>query len=94
MPARDPEDRATVALIAALERWGREPDLTAATQPARDARRAKLAREVDPDGVLDPAEREKRVDHLVKAHMLRMSLSAKKARAAKAAAAGGGSDAA
>jgi hypothetical protein len=94
VPARDPEDRATVALIAALERWGREPDRTAATQPARDAHRAKFAREVDPDGVLDPAEREKRVDHLVRAHMLKMSRAAKKTRAAKATTTGGGPDAA
>jgi hypothetical protein len=83
MPARDPESRSIVAQIAAAERWGREPDRTAATQPARDGRRAKLRQEIDPDGILaanDPAELEKRVDHLVRAHMLRMSLAAKAAR--------------
>ena len=45
--------------------------------------RAKFEREVDPDGTLDPAKRERRVNSLMKAHMLRMSLAASRARAAK-----------
>jgi hypothetical protein len=80
MPSRDPDDRVTIARIAAAERWGRSPDRTAATAPARAGLRAKFAREVDPDGVLDPRERERRVDSLVQAHMLRMSRAAKQAR--------------
>jgi phage FluMu protein gp41 len=80
MPARTPEDRSLVAQIAAAERWGRTPDRTAATAPARAGLRAKFARQVDPHGTLDPAEVERRVDHLVHAHMLRMSLKAKAAR--------------
>lgn len=79
-----------MAQIAAAERWGRTPDRTAATEPARAGLRAKFAREVDPDGTLDAAELERRVDSLVRAHMLRMTLAAKAARRAK----GGGSDAA
>jgi len=42
--------------------------------------RAKWAAEVDPDGTIDPAEVERRVDQLQQAHMLRMSLAAKQAR--------------
>jgi hypothetical protein len=80
MPARDAEDRAIIAQIAAAERWGRTPDRTAATAPARAGLRAKYAREVDPDGLLDPLELERRVDHLMRAHMLRMSRAAKAAR--------------
>lgn len=80
MPAADAESRSIVAQIAAAERWGRTPDRTAATAPARAGLRAKFAREVDPDGSLDPAELERRVDSLMRAHMLRMSLAAKKAR--------------
>ncbi len=80
MPARDPEDRVLVAQIAAAERWGRTTDRTAATAPARAGLRAKYAREIDPDGTLDPAELERRVDSLMRAHMLRMSLAAKTAR--------------
>jgi hypothetical protein len=78
--ARTPEDRSLVAQIAAAERWGRTPDRTAATAPARAGLRAKYAREVDPDNQLDDAERERRVDSLMRAHMLRMSLAAKNAR--------------
>ena len=59
---------------------GRTLDRTAATAPARAALRAKFAREVDPDGTLDPAELERRVDCLIRSHMLRMSLAARTAR--------------
>lgn len=80
MPSQDPADRTTIARIAAAERWGRTPDRAAATAPARAGLRAKFAREVDPDGRLDVAELERRVDSLMRAHMLRMSLKAKAAR--------------
>jgi hypothetical protein len=81
LAARDPDERSLIARVAAAERWGRTADRTAATQPARDAHRAKLRRQVDPDGTLDPIERERRVDALMTAHLLRMSLAAKRARA-------------
>jgi hypothetical protein len=80
MPAQTAQERTLVAQIAAAERWGRTPDRTAATAPARAGLRAKFAREVDPAGALDPAELERRVDSLMRAHMLRMSLKAKFAR--------------
>lgn len=80
MAARSPEDRTLVAQIAAATRWGRTPDRTAATAPARAGLRAKFAREIDPSGTLEPAELERRVDSLVHAHMLRMSLRAKASR--------------
>lgn len=90
MPSADPRDRSVVAQIAAAERWGRVTDRTAATAPARAGLRAKFAREVDPHGTLPPAELERRVDSLMRAHMLRMSRAAKAARAGKS----GGNDAA
>jgi hypothetical protein len=80
MPATTSEDRSLVAQIAPAERWGRTRDRTAATAPARAGLRAKFAREVDPEGALEPAELERRVDLLMRAHMLRMSLKAKSAR--------------
>jgi hypothetical protein len=80
LPARTPEERALVARIGAAERWGRCPDRVAATEPARAGLRAKFAAEVDPDGTMDPAEVERRVDSLHHAHMLRMTLAAKQAR--------------
>lgn len=84
MPARDPESRVIVARIAAAERWGRTTDRAAATAPARAGLRAKFARQIDPGGTLPAAELELRIDHLVQAHMLRMSLAAKNARRARA----------
>lgn len=80
MPARTAEERSLVAQIAAAERWGRVPDRTAATAAARAGLRGRFAREVDPEKKLDPAELERRVDSLMRAHMLRMSLKAKASR--------------
>lgn len=83
MAARDPETRVLVARIAAAERWGRTSDRSAATAPGRAGLRAKYAKEADPDGTLPPDELERRIDQLQRAHMLRMSLAAKNARAAR-----------
>lgn len=83
MVAKDPQSRVLLARAAANARWGRTADRAAATAPARRGLRAKFAREIDPDGTLAasaPAELERRVDNLYLAHMLRMSLAAKKAR--------------
>ncbi len=82
-PSADPESRVLAARIAAAERWGRTADRSAATAAARAGLRAKFAREVDPDGILPADEVERRVEHLVTAHMLKMSLAAKKARATR-----------
>lgn len=78
-----PEDRKTRARIAAATRWAAEPDRTTATAAARQGLRAKFAREIDPDGAMPGEELEYRVDHLMRAHMLRMSLAAGRARRAK-----------
>lgn len=80
MAARTPDERSLVARIASAERWGRTPDRSAATEPARRGLREKFAREVDALGSFPPAERERRIDDLYRAHMLRMSLAAKSAR--------------
>ena len=72
MPRRD-DDRVLIARIAAAERWARTTDRSAATAPARRGLRAKFEREVDPDETLTLAERTRRVDDLMRAHMLRMS---------------------
>jgi hypothetical protein len=83
VPGNTSTDRSLIAKIAAAERWGRTVDRTAATAPARAGLRAKFAREIDPDGTLDEIERERRVDSLVQAHMLRMSRKAAAARSAR-----------
>jgi hypothetical protein len=50
------------------------------TAPARRGFLAKFEHEVDPDGLLAPAERAKRAENARKAHMTRLSLLAAKAR--------------
>ena len=80
MPALPAEDRSLAGRIAASERWAREPDRAAATAAARAGLRAKYEREADPDGSLPPAERARRADSLMRAHMLRMALKSKTAR--------------
>jgi hypothetical protein len=73
-------DRAVIARIAAAERWARTSDRTAATEPARRGLRARFEREADPDGVLGVAERARRADALMTAHMLRLARASAKAR--------------
>lgn len=73
-------DRALIARIAAAERWARTDDRTAATEPARRGLRARFERQVDPDQTLDPAERARRADALMAAHMLRLARQSAKAR--------------
>lgn len=84
MAAHDPTVRVLCARIAAAERWAREPDRIAATAAARRGLRAKFERRVDPDQLLSEADRTRRVDGLMRAHMLRLSHAAAKARARKA----------
>jgi hypothetical protein len=60
------------ARIAALTRHARG-DTAAAIAPARAGFLAKFEREVDPNGTLDPAERELRANRLLRAHMLRLA---------------------
>jgi hypothetical protein len=79
-PPRSSSDRSLAARIAAAERWGRAKDRSAETLPARTGLLRKFEREADPDGDLSPQELERRVASLMQAHMLRMSLAAKRAR--------------
>lgn len=80
MASKDPEERVLVAQIAARSRWAKTQDRTQATARARGGLRARFEREADPDGVLTPTELDYRVDQLMRAHMLRMSLKAKQGR--------------
>lgn len=48
-------------------------DSSAITAPARRAFLGKFEREVDPAGVLEPAERAKRAEHARKLHMQRLA---------------------
>lgn len=86
MPAADPAIRSLSCSIAANERWAREPDRSAATAKARAALDAKFEREVDPEGLLKPAERAKRAENARRAYYKRLALLSAKARRRGAAA--------
>jgi hypothetical protein len=71
--------------IAAEIRWANTPqaERTRAAERGQAGLWARFEREVDPDGILPPAERAKRAANLRRAHMARMALASSKARAAR-----------
>jgi hypothetical protein len=81
VPARDPAIRAQVASIASNTSWANTPDPTARTANGRAAFLSSFERQVDPDGILDPAERTRRAEYLRKAHFRRLALRSAQARA-------------
>ena len=54
------------------------------TKAARGAFIAKFERQVDPDGVLPPAERARRAEAAMRAHMSRLALKSARARRKRA----------
>ncbi|WP_222267407.1 hypothetical protein [Modestobacter marinus] len=73
-------DRALIARLAAHESWAKAANRSARTAPARAALVSKFEREVDPNGVLPPAERARRAEHARKAHFTRLALRSAQAR--------------
>ncbi|MBA5846257.1 hypothetical protein [Gordonia amicalis] len=73
-------ERSLIAQLAAHESWAKTPDRTARTANARRALEDKFEREVDPDGVLSPADRAKRVENARKAYYARLALKSAQAR--------------
>jgi hypothetical protein len=77
-----PQQRSLRASIAASVRWSGE-------DPAPNAARGqaglieKFRREVDPEGTLPEAERERRARSALKAHMTRLAFASSKARGAR-----------
>lgn len=69
--------------IGANVSWSRTEDRTARTAPARSAFLDRFEREVDPDGTLSPAERQRRSESAMRAHMQRLALKSAKARSRK-----------
>ena len=76
-------ERMLIVKLAAHTRWAKDNDHAAALAPARKGMEAKWAREADPDGLLTPAELEKKIASLRKVHMTRMALRSVQARAAR-----------
>lgn len=69
-----PSERTLRSQIAAHESWAHTEDRSARTANARKALLDKFEQEVDPDGVLTPAERAKRAEHARKAYFARLAL--------------------
>lgn len=80
-----PTEQNLIAQVAAHESWAKTENRSARTAPARKAMLDKFEREVDPDGVLPPAERAKRVESKRKAHFARLALKSAQSRRRKAA---------
>jgi len=80
MPADTPQARSLVGRVGAHEKWAHCSDRSAATAPARRAFDDRFEKQVDPDGVLDPAERARRAVHLRKAYFTRLALRSAQAR--------------
>lgn len=82
-----PAERTMRARLGAHAQWARTEDRTARTAAARSGFYKRFENEVDPDGVLSPAERAQRAENARKAHMLKLSMASAKARRRRA---GGG----
>jgi hypothetical protein len=75
-----PEQRSMRASLAAHSRWAQEPDREKAMRPALNAMLAKFERQVDPEGVLDPAERTQRAESAKKAYYKALALKSSRSR--------------
>jgi hypothetical protein len=84
LPGSTPAVRKATAAIAANTRWAKETNRTAATAPARAALERRFEDEVDPERILDPVERAKRVRNARAAFHARVRLAALKAQRAVA----------
>ncbi len=74
------------ARLASHASWAQTTDPTARTAPARQAFLDRFEREVDPDGILPPADRARMAAHARKAYFTRLALASAKARRKGAAA--------
>lgn len=77
-----PELRSMRARVAAHARWSKE-DRQAYGKRMRDLRLAKIAKQVDPDGTLDPEERAARVKSVLSEQASRAAYAKALKRAAK-----------
>jgi hypothetical protein len=78
-----PAQRSMRASIAASTRWANE-DPAEQGQRMRRGFLERFEREVDPEGQLPPAERERRARSALRAHMQRLAFRSSKARSRQA----------
>jgi hypothetical protein len=81
-----PEQRTQRARLAAYALWSKA-DPVAHTQPARRAFMERFERQVDPEGVLEPAERARRAEYARKQYFASLALKSSRVRSARKAAA-------
>lgn len=74
-----PEQRSLRATIAAHKKHAKY-DPVESTAAARSAFLNRFEKEADPDGTLDPAERERRAGHLRKAYFAQLAFKSAKVR--------------
>jgi hypothetical protein len=82
-PSSDHNERALRAKMAAHLLHARITDPAKHTASARAVFLSRFEREVDPDGVLEPAERLRLAEHAKKVYFYRLALASHKARANK-----------
>jgi hypothetical protein len=75
-----PAERSLRARLASHASWAQTSDPASRTAPARAAFADRFAREVDPEGVLPEAERQRRAEHARKAYYVGLALKSAKAR--------------
>lgn len=86
MAHSDPARRKQIASLAAHVSWAKTAHRAERMSPANRAREQRFEAEVDPDGVMDPADRARAAESARKAYYRRLSMSGVEARRAKAAA--------
>lgn len=78
--ALTPSERTLRARLAAHESWARTGDRATRTAAGTAAFLARFEREVDPDGVLDPADRARRAESARRAYFTRLAFKSAQAR--------------
>jgi hypothetical protein len=78
--SRAPAERSLIGQIAAHQSWAHTQDRSARTAKARQAAFDRFEKEVDPEGLLIPAERARRAASARKAYFARLALKSAQAR--------------
>lgn len=76
-----PAERRLYGAAGGHKSWANTSDRTARTAPARAGQRAAEARRIDPDGTMDQAELERRIDSAIKARMAVLAARSVRSRA-------------
>jgi hypothetical protein len=75
-----PAQRSLLAQAAAHASWAKTTDRAARTEPARRAALARFERQVDPDGVLEPLERQRLAQSARRSYFRYLALRSSRAR--------------